>query len=345
MNSEAIRQRLEALNRELLPEATSIAVRPALVASTKSALGSQSPRPASPLRPGLVKTIPGLIRRGEVVANELGCHLRICVAVDELWCGGELLIQKRHKRLINHSSPVPSPRRGWDQTSKGDPKSPERSAVVRAQHPGRGDEVCTSFAPPSPNPSPQGGGGQSDLAHFVQAFPNRAILLDLETCGLSGSALFLVGLLRRIDDRLAVELLLARDYSEESAVLAGLWQRIDAEQVIVTFNGKTFDWPMVIDRSRRHLLFRGTRPPAPRHIDLLHHARRRWRRQLPDCKLQTLERHICGRTRGDNIPGGQIPAAYQQFVRTGVDREMNAILLHNAIDLVTMLDLAMRLAG
>ncbi|HEX6961734.1 MAG TPA: ribonuclease H-like domain-containing protein [Lacipirellula sp.] len=171
------------------------------------------------------------------------------------------------------------------------------------------------------------------------------MLLDLETCGLSGSALFLVGLLHRIDQQLCVELLLARDYSEEPAVLASLWQRVDAEGVVVTFNGKSFDWPMVVDRSRRHLLFRGARPPAPRHIDLLHHARRRWRSQLPDCKLQTLEQHICGRTRTDDIPGHMIPAAYQQFVRTGFDREMNSILMHNAIDLVTMLDLAMRLAG
>jgi uncharacterized protein YprB with RNaseH-like and TPR domain len=171
------------------------------------------------------------------------------------------------------------------------------------------------------------------------------LLVDLETCGLSGSALFLAGLLRSVDQRLCVELLLARDYSEEAAVLASLWQRVDADGVVVTFNGKSFDWPMVVDRSRRHLLFRGTRPPTPLHIDLLHHARRRWKGQFADCKLQTLEQHVCGRKRTDDIPGHQIPAAYQQFVRTGSDREMNSILMHNALDLVTMLDLAMRLAG
>jgi len=234
------------------------------------------------------------MRRGAVVTNELGCHLRIVLSLEDLWPGGERLVRKRHAGLAN--------------------------------------------------PSPQGG-EQDDLRSFIAAFPHRAIVLDLETCGLAGSALFLVGLLRPIDGRLAVELLLARDYSEESAVLASLWQRIDAGGVIVTFNGKSFDWPMVVDRSRRHLLFRSSRPPVPEHVDLLHHARRRWRRQFPDCKLQTLERHICGRMRSGDIPGHQIPAAYQQFVRTGFEREMEAILLHNAIDLVTMLDLAMRLAS
>jgi uncharacterized protein YprB with RNaseH-like and TPR domain len=152
-------------------------------------------------------------------------------------------------------------------------------------------------------------------------------------------------LLRCIDGKLAVELLLARDYSEEPAVLASLWHRIDGDAVLVTFNGKCFDWPMVLDRSRRHLLFGGCRPPAPVHIDLLHPARRRWRGQLPDCRLQTLERYVCGRWRADDIPGHRIPAAYHQFVRTGVEREMDAVMLHNALDLVTLLDLAMRLAG
>jgi hypothetical protein len=87
-----------------------------------------------------------------------------------------------------------------------------------------------------------------------------------------------------------------------------------------------------------------SQPPELLHVDLLHHSRRRWRRQLPDCRLQTLERHICGRGRTGDIAGAQIPAAYQEFVRTGFDRDMDAILLHNAIDLVTLLDLAMRLA-
>jgi uncharacterized protein YprB with RNaseH-like and TPR domain len=243
-----------------------------------------------------------LVRRGDVVSNDVGDHLRICLKVDELWPGGESLVHRRRARLVNTA------------LCEGPPIS------TREREP----ENCKIF---------------------VNAFPERLVLLDLETCGLTGSALFLVGLLRCIDGTLAVELLLARDYSEERAVLASLWQRIDGDAVLVTFNGKCFDWPMALDRSRRHLLFRSCRPPEPVHVDLLHPARRRWRGQLPDCRLQTLERHICGRWRHDDIPGHQIPAAYHQYVRSGVEREMDAILLHNALDLVTLLDLAMRLAG
>ena len=78
---------------------------------------------------------------------------------------------------------------------------------------------------------------------------------------------------------------------------------------------------------------------------MLHHARRRWRRQLPDCRLQTLERVVCRRKRTGDIPGHRIPAAYAEYVRTGFEREMEAILYHNAMDLVTLLDLTLRLAG
>jgi uncharacterized protein YprB with RNaseH-like and TPR domain len=184
-----------------------------------------------------------------------------------------------------------------------------------------------------------------ELAALVRAFPRDLLLVDLETCGLAGSSLFLVGILRFLEDRLVVELLLARNYAEERAVLVTFWRAVQPTSVVVTFNGKSFDWPMLADRSARHLLFRAHRRPEPPHVDLLHHARRRWRRQLPDCKLQTLERHICGRGRTGDIPGSQIPAAYQQFVRTGNDREMNSILMHNAIDLVTLLDIGLRLAG
>jgi uncharacterized protein YprB with RNaseH-like and TPR domain len=189
-------------------------------------------------------------------------------------------------------------------------------------------------------PASDGAGGD-----WTTELPDGVLFLDLETCGLGGSALFLAGLLRAEDGRLAVELLLARDYSEESAVLASLWQRLESAGTIATFNGKSFDWPMVMDRTRRHLLSRNATSAPARHIDLLHLSRRRWGGQLPDCRLQTLERHICGRTRTDDVPGHMIPEAYQEYVRTGFEREMDAILLHNAIDLVTMLDLAMRLAA
>jgi uncharacterized protein YprB with RNaseH-like and TPR domain len=281
MLEETLRRRLESLNRGPLPK-------PPAAAGAKR----------SPLRPGAVKSIGGLLKRATVVTNEVGEHGRIVLPLEELWPGGEELVAKRHAHLSAQAI---------DPTEELTP-------------------------------------AKRELRELVGAFPREMLLMDLETCGLSGSPLFLVGLLRHVEDRLAVELLLARTYAEEHAVLASFWQRAAAHRVLVTFNGKSFDWPMVVDRSARHLIFRRSQPPELLHVDLLHHSRRRWRRQLPDCRLQTLERHICGRGRSGDIAGAQIPAAYQKFVRTGFDRDMDAILLHNAIDLVTLLDLAMRLA-
>lgn len=283
MLEEGLRRRLESLNRGSLPPAT------------------QPPKRSkpSPMRPGAVKPIEGLVERGEIVTNGCGEHLRISIPLDELWPGGAALVAMRHAHLVQ-------------QKTEADAEDESAECELRA---------------------------------FVSAFPDATLLMDLETCGLSGSALFLVGLLRQADKQLVVELLLARNYAEEHAVLSSFWQRVAEHRLLMTFNGKSFDWPMVLDRSARYRMFLGERQPQPLHVDLLHHSRRRWREQLPDCKLQTLERHICGRGRTGDIPGASIPAAYQKFVQTGYPREMDAVLLHNAIDLVTLLDLAMRLAG
>jgi hypothetical protein len=294
MNGEGLRARLEALNRGALPQH----VAEAAVRAARSPASSGSPlrkaneaatangaAPNRAWRGGVAPAIPGLIRRGEVVATAAGECLRIGLAVDELWPGGEELVRRRC------------------------------SALTR------------------------------DDSAWWRAIPERVAFFDLETCGLAGSAVFLAGLLWQLDGRLAVEMFLARDYSEESAVLAALWRRLAGIETLVTFNGKSFDWPMVVDRSRRHLLGRGAVVAPPRHVDLLHLARRRWKRELPDCKLQTLEERVCGRRRADDVPGPLIPAAYQQYVRTRFEREIDQVLLHNAIDLVTMLDLALRLAG
>ena len=172
--------------------------------------------------------------------------------------------------------------------------------------------------------------------------------------------IFLVGLLHAADEGMVVEQLLARNYAEERSILASLWRIAAGKRVLVTFNGKSFDWPLVHDRSTLHRLGRREFKPVessitpellephdPRpelaHLDVLHHARRRWRRRLPNCRLQTLERYLCRRVRRDDVPGHEIPQAYHDFVRTGSPRLMESILHHNALDLVTMAQVAMRM--
>ena len=204
-----------------------------------------------------------------------------------------------------------------------------------------------------------------EIAELQNAFPEQVLLLDLETCGLSGAMVFLVGLIHVHQGQFVLSQLLARNYAEEAAILQSLWEIAAAQQVLVTFNGKSFDWPLVHDRSTLHHLGRDPRQsscqptavagetiparlarhqPRPElvHCDLLHHGRRRWKSQLPDCRLQTLEQYICGRYRSGDIPGRLIPHAYHDYVRTGDAWQMRNVLHHNALDLVTLLELSCR---
>ncbi len=206
-----------------------------------------------------------------------------------------------------------------------------------------------------------------ELRALCDSLPAGVVYLDLETCGFSGSMIFLVGLIYCREGQFLLSQLLARNYAEEKAVLQSLWSLVADKEVLVTFNGKSFDWPMVHDRSTLHHLGYDARlnqpaqqklprsaqlgspldrnDPRPElvHCDLLHHSRRRWKDQLPDCKLQTLERLICRRRRGDDIRGREIPSAYHDFVRSGDAWLIRSVLHHNALDLITLMQLSMNI--
>jgi uncharacterized protein YprB with RNaseH-like and TPR domain len=174
------------------------------------------------------------------------------------------------------------------------------------------------------------------------ADPEAALFVDTETTGLAGSMVFLLGTMRIVDERIVVRQVFARDYREEPALLSEWAEMLKGAGMLVSFNGKAFDVPLLRDRLGYHGIAPPTEPP---HLDLLHAARRRWRDVLPDCRLQTLEWRVCGRRRAGDIPGEEIPDVYHRFVRTGDPADVVSVFHHNALDLVTLADIALALAG
>ena len=168
---------------------------------------------------------------------------------------------------------------------------------------------------------------------LVHVKAENVIYVDIEATGLTaGTPLFLIGVLGYWQGDLRVQQLLARNYTEEPALLSYFSNMLSASDAVVSFNGKSYDLPYIRDRS----VFMSI-PFALKqaHIDMLHVGRRLWRNRLPNCKLQTLEHYICKRVRRGDIPGADIPDAYHRFVKTGNALQMRDILHHNALDLLT----------
>ena len=179
----------------------------------------------------------------------------------------------------------------------------------------------------------------SKLCDATQLTVDQIVFMDIETTGLSSSPLFLIGIMVWEDNDFVVRQFFARDYSEERAVVASFLDACIGKKLLVTFNGKSFDVPYI----RARAMVNGLPFDLPlAHMDLLHVGRRIWRDKLPDCKLQTLERHICGRTRVGDLPGGEIPAAYHDYVRTDDAWQMTGALEHNCLDLITLADIMTR---
>jgi uncharacterized protein YprB with RNaseH-like and TPR domain len=164
--------------------------------------------------------------------------------------------------------------------------------------------------------------------------PSQVCFFDIETTGLMPNTYcFLSGVMLWRDGRFVVEQMFARDYGEEAAALAYLNEVFAAHSVIVTYNGATFDLPFV--RARMAATGVGLMTSSD-HLDLLWPARRRYRGELPNCRLSTIERHLRGVDREGDIPGRYIPEAYHRFVDTGDARHMGNVLYHNRMDLLAM---------
>lgn len=173
----------------------------------------------------------------------------------------------------------------------------------------------------------------------------RAVFLDTETTGLSagsGTMAFLVGMGFFDGDAFCLLQVFLRDPGDERAMVDLLEEMTPRFAAVVTFNGRSFDLPLLEARfvlARRPFLL-----AAAPHLDLLGPARRLWRDSLPSCALSALERAVLGVQRDQaDVPSGDIPRIYRDYLATGDAREISRIFYHNQVDILSLVTLAVRL--
>ncbi len=166
------------------------------------------------------------------------------------------------------------------------------------------------------------------------ADPQQWLFLDTETTGLSGGTgtyAFLVGVAWWDAGGLQVEQFFMRDFGEEHSLLLALGERLRERPVLVTFNGKTFDWPLLETRYR---MTRAIEAQVLRaHLDLLHPARQLWRMRLQSVRLTELEKHVLGWDRGPDMWSAMIPQLYFDYLRGGTAEPLADVFRHNQQDL------------
>jgi hypothetical protein len=171
-----------------------------------------------------------------------------------------------------------------------------------------------------------------------RACPPNLLFVDLETTGLAGGAgtyAFLVGCAWFDAGCLRTRQFFLSSFAAERAMLEALAGVAEGVGTVVTYNGKTFDVPLI---ETRFLFHRMETPFAGMpHIDMLHPARRLWRSDHEaSCRLSLLERSLCGQVREGDVPGMEIPSRYFHYVRSGDARPLAAVLEHNRLDLLSL---------
>ncbi len=167
--------------------------------------------------------------------------------------------------------------------------------------------------------------------------PPSCVFMDTETTGLAGGTgtlVFLLGMARFSDGALEVSQLFLTGFQGESAMLDEAREFLRDGDTLVTFNGRSFDAPLLATRYR----LSGLNDPFAElpHVDLLHATRRTFRHSWPDCRLQTVERRLLGVERVGDLPGSEAPEAWFEWLRYGRDDALSSVCAHNRLDLLSL---------
>ena len=168
--------------------------------------------------------------------------------------------------------------------------------------------------------------------------------MDTETTGLAGGAgtyIFLMGVGYFEGDQFCVRQYFMRDFNEERALLSAVNELLSNFEAIVSYNGKTFDVPLI--QSRFIMSGMKLNLEDPGHFDLLYPARRLWKRRLENCSLSTVERDILGVIRENDVPGYLVPEIYFRYLKTKDARALKQVFEHNLQDILSLVALVSRM--
>lgn len=168
----------------------------------------------------------------------------------------------------------------------------------------------------------------------------RACFVDTETLGLSGgtgTVCFLIGIGYFTETAFRLEQCFMRDYDDEEAMLRYVAERLRRFESLVSFNGKSFDLPLLRTRCILHRI--PCAVDALLHFDLVHASRRLWKRRLQDCSLTNLERQLLGLERRGDVPSALIPQLWLDYLRTRDARPLQRVFYHHAMDILSLVSL------
>lgn len=186
----------------------------------------------------------------------------------------------------------------------------------------------------------------AEFARVDAVHHQRLLHFDTETTGLAGGTgtrAFMIGAGDWIDDRFRIRQLTITSMAGEAAMLRHFAEWLNSDTVLVSYNGKCYDAPLLTTR------YRLARQPNPLvglgHIDLLHPVRRQWKREWENCRLATAERKLLGVVREDDLPGSEAPAAWLTYLRGGSAKNLRRVAAHNAQDLKSLAGVLLHMAG
>ena len=178
-------------------------------------------------------------------------------------------------------------------------------------------------------------------SEIAPASPGKWAFLDTETTGLAGGTgtyAFLIGVGSIESEGFRLRQFFMRDYGDEASLLWRLAEYLAQFDVLITYNGKAYDQPLLETRFRmaRAQGIKGHPFDRLTHLDLLFGARRLWKLRLESCRLVDLENQILGVERQGDLPGEMIPYCYFEYLRTRAAFRLVPIFHHNALDILSL---------